>query len=101
MTRFTKHRDENGRLVVVDHGLNADSPQSYIPLRIFPETVEDTKLEEEWEAELFVKEYYLKDQREPPSYNQEGRGLEYHYKYIKRLRMPGLLAIKIWDELFF
>lgn len=67
----------------------------YTPLRILPDPVDDT----DNEFDIFVKDYSLKDKKEPPSYNQELPGLEANHKHVKRLRVPGKVILAIHREM--
>lgn len=73
-------------VVIIEH-----AGKKYVWLDILPDPVDDTDIL----FDIFVKTYSLVNQKEPHSYNQEGRGLEYHYPYIQRLRVTGAVQKSI------
>lgn len=62
----------------------------YVCLDILPDPVDDTDIL----FDIFVKSIVF-SRPEPPSYNQEGRGLEHNYPYIQRIRVSGAVQKSI------
>lgn len=99
---ITKYNDD-GVVTVQPPSDEFGNEPEYVCLRILPDPVDDT---EDW-YDLFVKDIGLRKQKEPQSYDQghtayEGQvtgGLEKHYPYIQRLRVPGNVMLAVHMEM--